>query len=88
MLYFIEITRDLQEAFDCENRLRKLFWKARSTARKDLRDQLSEFREKRTAGLGSMFAPQDFDQKQHNLTKREELQIMEELLLPFLEQLS
>jgi len=49
--------RGLQEDFDKETVLRKLFWKARAKARKDLKEQLSEFRDKRVAGLGSIYGP-------------------------------
>ena len=53
-LFFL---RGLQEDFDKETVLRKLFWKARAKARKDLKEQLSEFRDKRVAGLGSIYGP-------------------------------
>jgi Rho guanine nucleotide exchange factor 12 len=49
----------LQEDLDKETVLRKLFWKARAKARKNLKEQLSEFCEKRVAGLGSLFGPPD-----------------------------
>ena len=49
--------RGLLEDFDKETVLRKLFWKARAKARKELKEQLSDFREKRVAGLGSIYGP-------------------------------
>jgi hypothetical protein len=54
----------LKADFDKEDVLRKLFWKARAKARVVLKEQLAEFRDKRAAGLGSIFGPPDQELKQ------------------------
>ncbi|XP_045595690.2 rho guanine nucleotide exchange factor 12 isoform X4 [Procambarus clarkii] len=80
-----EIDETLQNELDKEEILRKVFWKARQRCREDLNEQLADFRNKRSAGLGSIFGPPDhsLEESMHNKTK--ELQIVESLLLPCLE---
>ena len=75
----------LKEDVDKEDVLRKLFWKARAKARVVLKEQLAEFRDKRAAGLGSIFGPPDQELKQCIDNRTKELQVIDELLLPLLE---
>ncbi|XP_071526486.1 rho guanine nucleotide exchange factor 11-like isoform X12 [Panulirus ornatus] len=83
-----EIDETLQNELDKEEILRKVFWKARQRCREDLNEQLADFRNKRSAGLGSIFGPPDhsLEESMHNKTK--ELQIVENLLVPCLESVS
>jgi hypothetical protein len=83
-----EIDRALKADFDKEDVLRKLFWKARAKARVVLKEQLAEFRDKRAAGLGSIFGPPDQELKQCIDNRTKELQVIDELLLPLLESTS
>ena len=75
----------LKEDVDKEDVLRKLFWKARAKARGVLKEQLAEFRDKRAAGLGSIFGPNDPELKQCIDNRTRELGVIDELLLPLLE---
>ena len=75
----------LKEDVDKEDVLRKLFWKARAKARGVLKEQLAEFRDKRAAGLGSIFGPNDSELKQCIDNRTRELGVIDELLLPLLE---
>ena len=75
----------LKADFDKEDVLRKLFWKARAKARGVLKEQLAEFRDKRAAGLGSIFGPNDPELKQCIDNRTRELGVIDELLLPLLE---
>ncbi len=65
--------------------MRKLFWKARSVARKQLKEQLSDFREKRAAGLGGLFGPSDSELRQCVENRQKELAVIDELLVPMLD---
>ncbi|KAG8266959.1 Rho guanyl-nucleotide exchange factor activity protein [Homalodisca vitripennis] len=68
-----------------EEILRKVFWKARVRAKEDLTEQLADFQQKRTAGLGTLFGPPDtvLDESIHD--KGKEIKIVESILLPKLE---
>ena len=77
--------RALKEDFEKEDVLGKLFWKARAKARVVLKEQLAEFRDKRAAGLGSIFGPNDSELKQCIDNRTRELGVIDELLLPLLE---
>ncbi|XP_050692241.1 rho guanine nucleotide exchange factor 11-like isoform X4 [Eriocheir sinensis] len=83
-----EIDETLQNELDKEEILRKVFWKARMRCREDLNEQLADFRNKRSAGLGSIFGPADhlLEESIHN--KPKELQIVEHLLVPCLDSVS
>ena len=50
-----------------------------------LKEQLAEFRDKRAAGLGSIFGPNDPELKQCIDNRTRELGVIDELLLPLLE---
>ena len=86
--FFFPLFSALKADFDKEDVLRKLFWKARAKARVVLKEQLAEFRDKRAAGLGSIFGPPDQELKQCIDNRTKELQVIDELLLPLLESTS
>ena len=88
LFIFFSLFSALKADFDKEDVLRKLFWKARAKARVVLKEQLAEFRDKRAAGLGSIFGPPDQELKQCIDNRTKELQVIDELLLPLLESTS
>lgn len=61
--------------------MRKVFRKARNKAREELTKQLSDFQQKRTAGLGTMYGPSDAVLSELNLDKAREQKFYEGLLL-------
>ena len=65
--------------------LRKLFWKARSLARKELKEQLSDFREKRATGLGYLFGPGDAELGECVENRSKELAVIDDHLVPNLD---
>ncbi len=79
------IYRALKECFDEEAVMRKLFWKGRAKARTILKEQLSEFRDRRTAGLGGIYGPPDQELKQCITNRTKELQVIDDRLLPLLD---
>ncbi|KZS08498.1 putative Rho guanine nucleotide exchange factor [Daphnia magna] len=83
-----EIDDALQVDIDKEEILRKVFLKARSKAKEELKRHLAEFLSKRTVGLATMFGPSDaiLDETIHD--KAKEVKIVESLLLPRLELLA
>uniref|UniRef100_T1J9G7 Rho guanine nucleotide exchange factor 12 n=1 Tax=Strigamia maritima TaxID=126957 RepID=T1J9G7_STRMM len=83
-----EIDSVLQHDLDKEDILRKLFWKARKKALDELNEQLAEFRNKRTLGLGAFFGPPDLELELSIHDKSRELKIIEKLLVPSMETLS
>ncbi|XP_042870466.1 rho guanine nucleotide exchange factor 11-like isoform X2 [Penaeus japonicus] len=83
-----EIDETLHNELDKEEILRKVFWKARQRCREDLNEQLADFRNKRSAGLGSIFGPRDHVLEESIHNKAKELQIVEHLLVPCLESVS
>ncbi len=66
----------------------KLFWKARVQTRKLLKEQLSDFCQKRTVGLGSLYGPNDAELKQCIVSRSKELKCIEEYLVPALDSLT
>jgi len=66
----------------------KVFWKARSKAKEELKQHLEEFRSKRMAGLGSIFGPSDSALDETLNDKTKEMKIVEGILVPRLEGLS
>ncbi|XP_025200480.1 rho guanine nucleotide exchange factor 11 [Melanaphis sacchari] len=80
-----EIDDILQKDSDREEILRKVFWKARTKAKEELNEQLSDFRHRRTAGLGTLFGPPDFQLDDSINDKVKELKIIEMILVPNME---
>lgn len=58
-----EIDEDLTKEYDKEEIMRKIFWKARSRAKEELTKQLTDFQQKRKAGLGTIYGPTDNELK-------------------------
>lgn len=78
----------LQHDLDKEDILRHVFDKAQKKAQEELNEFLADFRNKRTLGLGVLFGPPDHQLLESIHDKSKELRIIENLLLPSLEQFS
>lgn len=81
-----EIDDILQKENDKVEILRRVFFKSRSKARDYINIQLQEFQVKRTAGLGTMYGPTDQQLQNAIGDKVREQRIVEETLLPKLQQ--
>ncbi|XP_062561039.1 uncharacterized protein LOC134225187 isoform X2 [Armigeres subalbatus] len=81
-----EIDDILQKENDKVEILRKVFYKSRNKARDYINIQLQEFQVKRTAGLGTMYGPTDQQLQNAKGDKVKEQRIVEETLLPKLQQ--
>ena len=66
----------------------KLFWKSRVQTRKVLKEQLADFRQKRTVGLGNLYGPNDAELKQCVVSRNKELKCIEDYLVPALDSLT
>lgn len=82
-----EVDNVLQNEHDKGEILRKIFYKGRARAKECIVQQLAEFQTKRTAGLGTMFGPSDQQLHEAKGDKVREQRIVEETLLPKLQQL-
>lgn len=82
-----EVDDVLQNEYNKVEILRKLFWSTRRKAKERITVQLNEFQVKRTAGLGTMFGPSDHQLMEAKGDKVKEQKIVEETLLPKLQQL-
>ncbi|XP_017794853.1 PREDICTED: rho guanine nucleotide exchange factor 11 isoform X2 [Habropoda laboriosa] len=80
-----EIDDVLLKESDKEEILRKIFWKARTRAKEELNEQLADFQQKRTAGLGTLFGPSDAQLDESASDKARETKIIETYLLPKME---
>nr|CAD7590724.1 unnamed protein product [Timema genevievae] len=80
-----EIDDVLLKESDKEEILRKIFWKARVKAKEELNEQLADFQQKRTAGLGTIFGPPDAQLDESIHDKSKETKIVESILLPKIE---
>lgn len=67
--------------------LRAVFRKGRNKAKEHIARQLDEFKLKRTAGLGTMFGPSDQQLCEAKGDKQREQRVIEETLMPRLQQL-
>lgn len=76
-----EIDDVLSNEWDKEEILRKIFWKARNRAKEELNEQLADFQQKRTAGLGTIFGPPDAKLEEISRDKAKEMKLYETLLL-------
>ncbi|XP_065085202.1 uncharacterized protein RhoGEF2 isoform X3 [Ochlerotatus camptorhynchus] len=81
-----EIDDILQKENDKVEILRRVFYKSRNKARDYINIQLQEFQVKRTAGLGTMYGPTDQQLQNAKGDKVKEQRIVEETLLPKLQQ--
>lgn len=59
-----------------------IFVKARARAKGELNEQLTDFQQKRTAGLGTLFGPSDVQLDASITDKARETKIIETYLLP------
>ncbi|XP_046751992.1 rho guanine nucleotide exchange factor 12 isoform X4 [Diprion similis] len=80
-----EIDDVLLKESDKEEILRKIFWKARARAKEELNEQLADFQQKRTAGLGTLFGPSDAQLDESTNDKAREAQVIDTFLLPKME---
>ncbi|XP_076176092.1 rho guanine nucleotide exchange factor 2 isoform X2 [Ptiloglossa arizonensis] len=80
-----EIDDVLLKESDKEEILRKIFLKARTRAKEELNEQLADFQQKRTAGLGTLFGPSDAQLDESASDKARETKIIETYLLPKME---
>ncbi len=68
--------------------MRKLFWKARAVARRELKEQLSQLRERRVVGLGGLFGgPSEQELRACVDNRAKELAVVEEHLVPILDRI-
>ena len=63
----------------------QIFWKARVKAKEELNEQLADFQQKRTAGLGTLFGPADAQLDESIHDKSKESSIVASILIPKLE---
>ncbi|XP_055694238.1 rho guanine nucleotide exchange factor 11 isoform X5 [Lutzomyia longipalpis] len=82
-----EVDDVLQKEYDKGEILRKIFWKSRLKAKDFINTQLQEFQVKRTAGLGTIYGPSDQQLQDAKGDKTKEQRIVEETLIPKLQQL-
>ncbi|GAB0090164.1 uncharacterized protein DMENIID0001_048560 [Sergentomyia squamirostris] len=82
-----EVDDVLQKEYDKGEILRKIFWKSRIKAKDFINNQLQEFQVKRTAGLGTIYGPSDQQLQEAKGDKTKEQRIVEETLIPKLQQL-
>lgn len=82
-----EVDDVLQNEHDKGEILRKIFWKSRHRAKECIQQQLNEFQAKRIAGLGTMFGPSDQQLADAKGDKVKEQRIVEETLMPRIQQL-
>lgn len=75
-----------QQDFEMGGLLRSIFQKSRAKARDIINLQMEEFQEKRTAGLGTMYGPPAGELQQAKGNKQVEQRIVEEHLMPKLQQ--
>ncbi|XP_053668177.1 uncharacterized protein LOC128718580 [Anopheles marshallii] len=84
------LARDIDDVLQKENDkaeiLRMVFWRSRLKAKETINQQLQQFQTKRTAGLGTMFGPNDQLLQMAKGDKVKEQRIIDETLLPKLQQ--
>ncbi|XP_076301596.1 rho guanine nucleotide exchange factor 2 isoform X2 [Lasioglossum baleicum] len=80
-----EIDDVLLKESDKEEILRMIFLKSRTRAKEELNEQLADFQQKRTAGLGTLFGPSDALLDESASDKAREIKIIETYLLPKME---
>lgn len=63
----------------------QIFWKPRAKAKESLSSQLTEFRQKRVAGLGALFGASDIELEESITDKTKESAIIEGRIMPHIE---
>lgn len=81
-----QILEKSQQEFEMAGILRNVFQKSRAKARDIINQQLEEFQEKRTAGLGTMYGPSAAELLVAKGDKVREQKIVEDHLIPKLQQ--
>lgn len=82
----VEVDGVLQKEYEKPEILRKIFWKTRICAKNFIQQQLNEFQDKRVAGLGTMYGPCDNVLMEAKGDKAKEQKIVEDTLIPKLQQ--
>ncbi|PSN51924.1 hypothetical protein C0J52_06309 [Blattella germanica] len=80
-----EIDDVLLKDSEKEEFLRRIFFKARLKAKEELNEQLADFQQKRTAGLGTIFGPPEAQLDESIHDKSKEMKIVENILVPKME---
>ncbi|XP_023714771.1 rho guanine nucleotide exchange factor 12 isoform X5 [Cryptotermes secundus] len=80
-----EIDDVLLKDSEKEEFLRRIFFKARGKAKEELNEQLADFQQKRTAGLGTIFGPPEAQLDESIHDKNKEMKIVENILIPKME---
>ncbi|XP_069677128.1 rho guanine nucleotide exchange factor 12 isoform X3 [Periplaneta americana] len=80
-----EIDDVLLKDSEKEEFLRRIFFKARLKAKEELNEQLADFQQKRTAGLGTIFGPPEAQLDESIHDKNKEMKIVESILMPKME---
>ncbi|XP_071449532.1 rho guanine nucleotide exchange factor 11 isoform X2 [Hetaerina americana] len=80
-----EVDEVLLNEADKEEILRRVFWKARQKAKEELNEQLADFQQRRTAGLGTLFGPSDSQLDESIHDKNKEARIVESIFTKLLE---
>ena len=89
LLIFVHF-RALQDDFEQEAVMRKLFWKARTKAKMELKNQLSTYNDTLARGMSRIFygSASEADLRQCIDNRNKELQVIDQVLQPHLESLS
>ncbi|XP_046401357.1 rho guanine nucleotide exchange factor 11 isoform X3 [Ischnura elegans] len=80
-----EVDEVLLNEADKEEILRRVFWKARLKAKEELNEQLADFQQRRTAGLGTLFGPSDAQLDESIHDKNKEARIVDGIFTKLLE---
>ena len=89
-IFFLFAFRALHDDFEQEAVMRKLFWKARTKAKNELKNQLATYNETLARGMSRIFygSASDADLRQCIDNRNKELQVIEQVLQPLIESLS
>ena len=82
-----DVDNVLQNEYHKGEILRMIFRKSRQRAKEHINNQIEEFKQKRTAGLGTMYGPSDQQLLETKGDKVREQKVFEETLLPKLQSL-
>ena len=82
--------RTLEDDFEEEAQMRKLFWKARTKAKAELKNQLETYNDTLARGMSRIYygTASDADLRQCIDNRHKELQVIEQVLQPLIESLS
>ena len=82
--------RTLEDDFEQEAQMRRLFWKARTKAKAELKNQLETYNDTLARGMSRIYygSASDADLRQCIDNRHKELQVIEQVLQPLIESLS